>query len=340
MAQTWSLAFAFALSLSLSHALQLQLQLRPPQLRSTRCRVACCSEEDEAAAAAAAAEAEGDGENDFSRAIKKVPMSTPLGFDEFPTTPGPPVPTLAEPKPDGRDLYTVVGMYADGLMPSSPLQDRYVEWLEGSSGLCTARYLNKEQSIDDVSELGVVVTEDEMAALDAAEETPEEEGMIKLCAQFVLGHLNIVKASARKEAEAWAHADPQAQLGGYTSLAVHRWRKSADPELTMEAPGLTFAAYCLDKPGGAALRAKTRDAHLAWLREGGRVQMAGPLHSGSPDGEGEAGDVGTLLVVNGDELSEVRRWAASDPFAKAGLFASVTVAPLTAYAVDQVEEFW
>lgn len=319
-------ALTFALSISLVHALQLQLQLRPPQLRSARCQAARCSDDDAAA---------GDDEED--RSIKRVPMTTPLGFDEFPITPGPPVPTLEEPVPDGRDLYTVVGMYADDLMPSPLLQDRYVEWLERSSGVCTARYLPREQSIEDISELGVVVTEDEMAAIDEEEEKPEPNGMVKLSSQFVLGHLNIYKTSSREEAEAWAHQDPQAQLDGYKSLAVHRWLKSTDPELNMDAPGLTFAAYCLDKPGSTELRAKTRDAHLEWLREGGRVHMAGPLQS--PDGEA-AGNVGTLLIVNGDELSEVQRWAASDPYAKAGLFESVTVAPLTAYAIEDVEEFW
>lgn len=329
MAQTRVLTFA--LSLSLAHALQLQLQLRPPQLLSVRCHAVRC-EEKEAPAAVERGE-----DDDEDRSIKLVPMTTPLGFDDYPITPGPPVPTEEEPVPDGRDLYTVVGMYAEGLMPSPVLQDRYVEWLEGSGGLCTARYLPAAQSIDDISELGVVVTEDEMAAIDEEGEKPEPVGMIQLCSQFVLGHLNIYKTDSREDAEAWAHEDPQAKVKGYKSLAVHRWLKSTEPELNREAPGLTFAAYCLDKPGSAELRAATRDAHLEWLREGGRIHMAGPLQS--PDGEA-AGNVGTLLIVNGDELAEVRQWAASDPYAKAGLFESVTVAPLTSYAIDDVEEFW
>ena len=58
--------------------------------------------------------------------------------------------------------------------------------------------------------------------------------------------------------------------------------------------------------------------------------MAGPLLGGS----GGAERVGTLLVVNGDDVDEVRDWAATDPYAAAGLFEGVTVAPLNSYSVD------
>ena len=48
----------------------------------------------------------------------------------------------------------------------------------------------------------------------------------------------------------------------------------------------------------------------------------------------DAGNVGTLLFVNGDELEEVRRWATEDPYNQAGLFESVLVAPVTQYALS------
>ena len=38
-----------------------------------------------------------------------------------------------------------------------------------------------------------------------------------------------------------------------------------------------YCVHCVDKPDAADLRASTREAHLAWLRESGRVVMAGPL---------------------------------------------------------------
>ena len=48
----------------------------------------------------------------------------------------------------------------------------------------------------------------------------------------------------------------------------------------------------------------------------------------------DAGNVGTLLFVNGDGLDEVRRWATEDPYNQAGLFESVLVAPVTQYALS------
>ena len=110
---------------------------------------------------------------------------------------------------------------------------------------------------------------------------------------------------------------------------------SPDPnpnqELNQPAPGPCYGVYCLDKPGSSELRKAKRDAHLAWLAEGGRVHLGGALQS--PLGE-DAGNVGTLLFVNGDELDEVRRWASEDPYNQAGLFESVLVAPVTQYALS------
>ena len=52
------------------------------------------------------------------------------------------------------------------------------------------------------------------------------------------------------------------------------------------------------------MRANTRDAHLDWLRESGRVVMAGPLVEPASDAAGKR--VGSLLIVNGDDLDEVQ----------------------------------
>ena len=79
-----------------------------------------------------------------------------------------------------------------------------------------------------------------------------------------------------------------------------------------------FAVICRDKPGRLDARMTTREAHLAWLNGSGRVQLAGPfLQDGNP--------CGSLLIVEGDSLGAVADWAAQDPYAQAGLFASVEV---------------
>ena len=38
--------------------------------------------------------------------------------------------------------------------------------------------------------------------------------------------------------------------------------------------------------------------------------------------------VGTLIIVDGASKADVTAWAATDPYAKAGLFASVSVWPM------------
>ena len=85
-------------------------------------------------------------------------------------------------------------------------------------------------------------------------------------------------------------------------------------------PLFTIAAR--DRPDGFDLRARTREAHLAWLAaEGGRVRLGGPWL----DGEGRS--VGSLLIVEVADLQAAQALAATDPYAHAGLFASTEVAP-------------
>lgn len=79
------------------------------------------------------------------------------------------------------------------------------------------------------------------------------------------------------------------------------------------------ALICLDKPGHEDLRKATREAHLAYIRATGVVEMAGPFLS--PEGT----MTGSLVVLDVPDLAAARAWAAEDPYARAGLFASVDV---------------
>ena len=162
-------------------------------------------------------------------------------------------------------------------------------------------------------------------------------------AQFVLGHLTLARAPSWEVAHAWVETDPVNVLGGYgTAAQLHQWLVSDDEALNVPQTGemtQSYAVHCLDKSGATDLRASTRDKHLDWLRASGRVHMGGPLldaagvaPDANPMGAGER--VGTLLIVSGESLEEVRDWAKSDPYAGAGLFDSVTVAPLNTYLVD------
>ena len=85
-----------------------------------------------------------------------------------------------------------------------------------------------------------------------------------------------------------------------------------------------FMIRCTDRPDGRALRAETRAAHLAYLAATGGVQVkiGGPMLD-----EADGGPVGSLLVVEAEEIAAARGFADADPYAKAGLFSSVEVRP-------------
>ncbi len=87
---------------------------------------------------------------------------------------------------------------------------------------------------------------------------------------------------------------------------------------------MTFVLYCVDKAGHGHVRAENRPAHLDYLKSNlDRIVIAGPMTS--DDGETVKGSV---IVVNDAERGAAEDFAANDPYAKAGLFESVTI---TAY---------
>ena len=84
---------------------------------------------------------------------------------------------------------------------------------------------------------------------------------------------------------------------------------------------MLVALTARDKPGAVATRMENRPDHVAYLQETGVVMMAGPLL----DDEGEM--CGSLIILDVADMTEAAAWAASDPYAKAGLFESVTLDP-------------
>ena len=81
-----------------------------------------------------------------------------------------------------------------------------------------------------------------------------------------------------------------------------------------------FAIHCIDKPDSADLRAATRAEHLAYIGKiVDSVLVAGPLMGldGAP--------IGSLLIIDFADRKAAIQFAADDPYALAGLFASVAV---------------
>lgn len=81
-----------------------------------------------------------------------------------------------------------------------------------------------------------------------------------------------------------------------------------------------FAIHCIDKPDSADLRAATRADHLRHIASvTDSVLVAGPLLGldGVP--------IGSLLIIDFADRKAAIQFAADDPYALAGLFASVAV---------------
>ncbi|MBC7952897.1 MAG: YciI family protein [Rhodospirillaceae bacterium] len=84
-----------------------------------------------------------------------------------------------------------------------------------------------------------------------------------------------------------------------------------------------FVVHCQDKPGALQIRLDNRAAHLEFLKANmDKVVMAGPVQT-----DDRTGMVGSVLVMDFAERAELDAFLANDPYAKAGLFAAVTVLP-------------
>ncbi len=82
---------------------------------------------------------------------------------------------------------------------------------------------------------------------------------------------------------------------------------------------MRFALMTKDKPGALQIRLDTRAAHLDYINTTSVVEMAGPCLD-------EAGQMcGSLIVLDVEDLAAAQNWADNDPYAKAGLFATVTL---------------
>ncbi len=83
---------------------------------------------------------------------------------------------------------------------------------------------------------------------------------------------------------------------------------------------MLFAVYYLDRDDPGDIRPRFRDAHIAYRKGLGRqLLLAGPLlsESGSP--------MGSLVLLEAENLSEANKLANADPYAVAGLFQDIAV---------------
>ena len=86
---------------------------------------------------------------------------------------------------------------------------------------------------------------------------------------------------------------------------------------------MLYALICTDKPNSLAIRKAKRPEHVAYLNSlGDTLKLAGPF----TEADGETMN-GSLVVIEAASLQAAKEIAAGDPYAKAGLFASVEIRP-------------
>ncbi len=83
-----------------------------------------------------------------------------------------------------------------------------------------------------------------------------------------------------------------------------------------------FILVCHDKPEGFKLRAVTRDEHLDYIKStGDMVLLAGPML------DDQERSIGSVLIIEAEDLSAAQKFADNDPYAKAGLFSKTEISP-------------
>ncbi len=91
-----------------------------------------------------------------------------------------------------------------------------------------------------------------------------------------------------------------------------------------------YVIHASDRDNSLEARKMARPAHLERVQKlmrQGRLLVAGPMPAiDSPD-PGPAGFSGSTIIAEFDSLEEARQWAASDPYAEAGVYADVDVRP-------------
>ncbi|MEW2918611.1 YciI family protein [Ruegeria sp. ANG10] len=79
---------------------------------------------------------------------------------------------------------------------------------------------------------------------------------------------------------------------------------------------MLIALIAKDKDGALQTRLDNRANHLTYIEETGVVAQAGPLLNGDAM-------VGSLIILEVEDMAAAQAWADNDPYAKAGLFQSV-----------------
>lgn len=87
---------------------------------------------------------------------------------------------------------------------------------------------------------------------------------------------------------------------------------------------MLFALVCTDKPDHLSMRMDTRPAHVDYLN---RLNAEGTLKIAGPFLDAAGKPCGSLVIIKAEDQAAAEAIAAKDPYAQAGLFASVDIKP-------------
>lgn len=86
-----------------------------------------------------------------------------------------------------------------------------------------------------------------------------------------------------------------------------------------------YVVHCLDHDGAVEKRLANYDAHKAYLAAAPvKTVISGPLLA-----DDEQTMIGSCFVLEADSLAEVQAFNANDPFAKVGLWKTVSIRPFS-----------
>ena len=99
-----------------------------------------------------------------------------------------------------------------------------------------------------------------------------------------------------------------------------------------------FAIVGFDAPGSKAKRIEHMEAHckaLLELKRAGQLFSAGPLFQSTDDDPNYAG---SILIVDFDNLQEVKKWFDTEPYTVAGVYQDIHIKPYFD-AMDHIEKY-
>jgi hypothetical protein len=89
---------------------------------------------------------------------------------------------------------------------------------------------------------------------------------------------------------------------------------------------MLFVITAIDRENTRDLRTATRPAHFDYVRATGAVRLGGPFLDQNGD------MIGSLMIIEAEDIAAAREWQANDPYAKAGLFQRAELLPWKATA--------